>query len=79
MTNWSWAGGVACLIFRYTTLADAAAEFNRYNSNKLVIADASVGRMKIVGTFATNNVAAFADIAQDILGLRVEIGAKGKS
>jgi|HubBroStandDraft_2_1064218.scaffolds.fasta_scaffold107295_2 transmembrane sensor len=64
-----WRHGL--LIFRYTTLADAAAEFNRYNSNKLVIADASVGRMKIVGTFATNNVAAFADIAEDVLHLKV--------
>jgi transmembrane sensor len=64
-----WRHGL--LIFHYTTLSDAAAEFNRYNSNKLVIADASVGRMKIVGTFATNNVAAFADIAEDVLHLKV--------
>jgi transmembrane sensor len=64
-----WRHGL--LIFHYTTLADAAAEFNRYNSNKLIITDAGVGRMKIVGTFATNNVAAFADIAEDVLHLKV--------
>jgi transmembrane sensor len=64
-----WRHGL--LIFHYTTLSDAAAEFNRYNSNKLIIADAGVGRMKIVGTFATNNVAAFADIAEDVLHLKV--------
>jgi transmembrane sensor len=64
-----WRHGL--LIFKYTTLADAAAEFNRYNDRKLVIADPAVGRMKIVGTFATNNVAAFADVAEDILHLKV--------
>ncbi|HEY4123125.1 MAG TPA: FecR domain-containing protein, partial [Rhizomicrobium sp.] len=33
----SWRQGV--LVFKYTTLADAAAEFNRYNTKKIVIAD----------------------------------------
>jgi transmembrane sensor len=64
-----WRHGL--LIFKYTTLADAAAEFNRYNDRKLVIADPAVGRLKIVGTFATNNVAAFADVAEDVLHLKV--------
>ena len=64
-----WRHGL--LIFKYTTLADAAAEFNRYNTRKLVIADPAVGRLKIVGTFATNNVAAFADVAEDVLHLKV--------
>lgn len=68
-TGLSWRHGL--LIFRYTTLADAAAEFNRYNARKLVIADPAVGKLKIVGTFATNNVAAFADIAEDVLRLKV--------
>jgi transmembrane sensor len=64
-----WRHGL--LIFKYTTLAEAAAEFNRYNDRKLVIADPAVGRLKIVGTFATNNVAAFADVAEDVLHLKV--------
>jgi len=68
-TGLSWRHGL--LIFRYTTLADAAAEFNRYNDRKLVIADPAVGKLKIVGTFATNNVAAFADVAEDVLRLKV--------
>ena len=68
-TGLGWRHGL--LIFRYATLADAAAEFNRYNSSKLVIAGPSVGRLKIVGTFATNNVAAFADVAEDVLHLKV--------
>ncbi|HVP84204.1 MAG TPA: FecR domain-containing protein [Rhizomicrobium sp.] len=68
-TGLGWRHGL--LIFKYTTLADAAAEFNRYNDRKLVIADPAVGRLKIVGTFATNNVAAFADVAEDVLHLKV--------
>jgi len=68
-TGLGWRHGL--LIFKYTTLADAAAEFNRYNDRKLVITDPSVGRLKIVGTFATNNVAAFADVAEDVLHLKV--------
>ncbi len=68
-TGLGWRHGL--LIFKYTTLADAAAEFNRYNDLKLVIADPAAGRLKIVGTFATNNVAAFADVAEDVLHLKV--------
>jgi transmembrane sensor len=59
------------VIFDNTTLADAAAEFNRYGGERLVIADAATARLKIDGTFQTGNVGAFADAAQDALGLRV--------
>ena len=44
-----WRRGV--LVFEHTTLADAAAEFNRYNREKLVIADTAAGRRTIGGTF----------------------------
>jgi len=64
-----WRNGV--LIFRYTTLADAAAQFNRYNSKKLVIADSASARLTIVGTFPVDDVAAFTDVVQDIMRLRV--------
>jgi len=65
-----WLRGL--LVFKRTTLADAATEFNRYNQHKLVVADNAAAQLKIDGTFRTNNVEAFTDIAQDILGLRVE-------
>lgn len=68
-TGLGWRHGL--LIFKYTTLADAAREFNRYNDRKLVIADPEIGKLKIVGTFATNNVAAFADVAEDVFHLKV--------
>ncbi len=58
------------LIFRHVTLADAAAEFNRYNTKKIVIGDPSAGRLEIRGTFHTADVTLFARMAQKALGLR---------
>lgn len=66
----SWRRGV--LIFDNTTLADVAAQFNRYNRTKLVLTNEVVGKITVGGTFATNDVAAFARVARGVLGLRVE-------
>ncbi|HEY5239058.1 MAG TPA: FecR domain-containing protein, partial [Rhizomicrobium sp.] len=66
----SWRRGM--LIFKHTSLASAAAEFNRYNRQKLIVADAASARLTINGTFRTIDVDAFVDVAQDILHLRVE-------
>ena len=60
------------LVFKHTTLADAAAEFNRYNREKLVIADPAAAKLTIDGTFPTNDVGAFTDAAQTIFGLQVK-------
>jgi transmembrane sensor len=60
------------LIFDHTTLADAAAEFNRYNRRKLIIADRAVANITIDGTFPTRDVEAFTDVVQHILRLHVE-------
>jgi transmembrane sensor len=65
-----WRQGV--LVFKFTALSDAAAEFNRYNQKKLVIADAGASRLTIVGTFPTNGVEAFARVAKEVFGLHVE-------
>jgi len=62
-----WRRGV--LVFKNTPLVEAIAEFNRYHDRKLVISDAHVARMTIGGTFATDNIAAFTEVAQDVLGL----------
>jgi transmembrane sensor len=66
----SWRQGV--LVFYHTTLAEAAAEFNRYNDRKIVIADAKIGKLEINGTFRTNDVEMFTDVTADILGLHTE-------
>src|SRR5690606_35767672 len=43
----SWRDGF--LAFRDTSLAAAAAEFNRYNARRIVIADPSVGALRVGG------------------------------
>ena len=64
----SWRQGQ--LMFTETTLGDAVAEFNRYNTTKLVVKDPTVARMKINGTFPTDGAEMFARVAQHILQLR---------
>lgn len=67
--DFGWRRGL--LVFKHTALADAAAEFNRYNREKLIIADASAAKLQIRGTFRTGDVALFASVTRDVLGLHV--------
>lgn len=53
----SWRSGV--LIFREMSLADAAAEFNRYNTTKIVIEDPQIATLRVAGSFRATNVDAF--------------------
>jgi transmembrane sensor len=53
----SWREGY--LTFHETTLADAVAEFNRYNIHKISIADPRVARIRVSGTFRPTHVQAF--------------------
>jgi transmembrane sensor len=69
----SWRRGM--LTFDQTTLAQAAAEFNRYNTRKLVIGDPIAAQSRIGGTFEAENVEAFARLLHDAYGLKVEDGA----
>lgn len=65
----SWRTGM--LTFDRTTLADAAAEFNRYNRQRLTIADERAARLRIGGSFEATNVAAFARLLRSAFGLQV--------
>jgi transmembrane sensor len=60
------------LVFHHTTLADAASEYNRYNSNKIVIADRFAAHLTMNGTLPTNDVEAFVRLTQKFFDLRVE-------
>jgi transmembrane sensor len=64
-----WRRGV--LVFDNTTLAAAAAEFNRYNREKIVIADQSVAQLRIDGTFPNENLSVFAHAAQQLFELHI--------
>jgi len=66
----SWRSGY--LVFKDTTLADAVAEFNRYNISKIVIEDASVAVIRIGGNFRSTNVEAFVRLLEDGFPIRVE-------
>ena len=70
LSELGWRHGV--LIFKNIPLADAAAEFNRYNREQLVVADRSAGHMLIGATFRTSDVELFARVTRAVLGLRVE-------
>lgn len=65
-----WRRGL--LIFRDTALADAAAQFNRYNTRKIIIADHAVARLVVGGTFPANDAPLFVRAAQGLFGLHVE-------
>jgi transmembrane sensor len=62
------------LILDQMTLAQAAAEFNRYNRVKLVIADPAAAHMRIGGSFNVDNVDGFARLLHQGFGLKVETG-----
>ncbi len=66
----AWRQGL--LVFNYATLADAVAEFNRYNAKKLVVADQVTARLTVMGKFPANNVDLFGQMAKAVLGVRIE-------
>jgi transmembrane sensor len=59
-------------MFDHTTLAEAVAEFNRYNRQKIVIADPQIAKLEIGGTFPSDDVKLFGRAAHIALGLNVE-------
>lgn len=69
----SWRNGM--VVFRHMSLADAAAEFNRYTQKKLII-DPKVAHLTIDGTFATENPETFARLLRVALGLTIQSRAQ---
>lgn len=65
-----WRSGV--LIFDRTTIADAVAEFNRYNGEKLVVTNSVAARRTVTGTFQANNTGDFTSLTRAVLGLHVQ-------
>ncbi len=65
----SWRTGMIALDGQ--TLAEAAAEFNRYNERHVVITDPDLARRRFVGLFRTNDPAGFAAAVAATIGARV--------
>ena len=63
--------------FHETSLADAVAEFNRHNARQIQIADTSLARELIGGTFRVDNVEGFVSLLELTLGLTAERPAGG--
>ncbi len=59
------------LTFHHATLAEAAAEFNRYNREKLTVGDAYAAAQTFNGALPTNDIAAFVRVTQKTFGLHV--------
>lgn len=66
-----WRRGL--LVFRDSSLLDAAAEFNRYNTHKIVITDQAAAHLVVGGTFPANDTSLFVRAAQRLFGLRADI------
>ena len=66
----AWRKGL--LIFDNTSLADAAQEFNRYNAEKIVIANLGGKQFKLNGAIRINDREEFARLARNLFGLKVE-------
>lgn len=63
----SWHQGM--LLFDGQSLADVAAQFNRYNERKLVIADPTVGRLRIGGYFRATDLDSFVQVLVERFGI----------
>ena len=63
----AWHQGM--LLFNGQSLAQVAAEFNRYNERKLVIADPAVGRVRIGGYFRATDLDSFVRVLEERFGI----------
>jgi transmembrane sensor len=69
----AWRDGY--LVFRDTSLADAVAQFNRYNARQIVITDANVAQMPLTGKFRATNSEAFISLLEQTFHIRAETGS----
>jgi transmembrane sensor len=58
----SWRSGL--LTFRDTPLADAVAEFNRYNERKILIEDPRIANLQLGGIFRSTNIDPFIQLLE---------------
>lgn len=73
----AWTSGL--LFFKGESLAEAVAEFNRYNHRQLRIADPSIADKQIGGPFQLNDPDRFAESMKHMFGIRYEVVATENS
>jgi transmembrane sensor len=64
----TWRTGI--LTFRDTPLADAVAEFNRYNTRKIVIEDPAIAAVEVGGIFRATNLDPFVHLLEEAFPIR---------
>jgi transmembrane sensor len=67
------------LWFKQNTLAEAAAEFNRYNRRQLAIADPAIASLRIGGIFDATDPDAFVAALEQVFAIRVLPSGKDDS
>jgi transmembrane sensor len=71
----SWRSGY--VVFHETALADAVAEFNRYNSRKIVIDDPRLGAIRLTGKFRSTNIDSFSRLLERSFPIRAREAPEG--
>lgn len=71
----AWQGGE--LVFQGETLAQAAAEFNRYNRKQLSIGDPSLADLQIGGNFRATDPESFVRALRKSFGIEAQAAADG--
>jgi transmembrane sensor len=69
----TWRSGT--LTFRDTPLADAVAEFNRYNRRQIVIEDPAIAAIEVGGVFRATNLEPFIHLMEE--GFPVTVTEEG--
>ncbi|HEY0799794.1 MAG TPA: FecR domain-containing protein, partial [Steroidobacteraceae bacterium] len=72
----SWRAGYIGL--NGTPLADAIAEFNRYNTRQLLIGDLSLATLKVEGNFRSNNLDGFIRLLEQGFEVKTEESEDGR-
>jgi transmembrane sensor len=65
------------IVFGGETLSEAVEEFNRYNRQKLVVADAGIAKLRMGGRFETTDVEGFVSALQNTFGVRAMVVRSG--
>lgn len=70
-----WRRGM--LVFRHATLSEAAEEFNRYNAQKIVIADPETARLTFSATLPTHDTHTFVRILSKLFSTHSQTTTEG--
>lgn len=70
----SWRSGY--LVFHDTPLADAVAEFNRYNRRKIVVEDPAIAAIEVGGNFKSDSTDVFLWMLQN--GFQIDVDTDGQ-